>query len=102
MVVSLLGIWICGRSAEKLGVHDHPGIVWDEIAGYLVTMIAAPAGWVWIVVGFCLFRLFDIWKPWPIKKIDRGVESGFGIMLDDIIAGFFAFALLQLLATMLQ
>ncbi len=95
--VSLVGIWLCDRCARILGVHDHPGIVWDEIAGYLLTMVAAPPGWQWLVLGFCLFRLFDIWKPWPIKVIDRRVEGGFGIMLDDIVAALFAWIVLQLI-----
>ncbi len=98
IAVTLIGIWLCERSAQKLGVHDHPGIVWDEIAGYLLTMIAAPAGWQWVVLGFVLFRLFDIWKPWPIKVIDRQVGGGFGIMLDDVVAALFAWCMLQLMA----
>jgi phosphatidylglycerophosphatase A len=97
VVVTLIGIWICDRSANTLGVHDHPGIVWDEIAGYLITMIAAPTGWQWVVLGFVLFRLFDIWKPWPIKVIDRQVAGGFGIMLDDVVAAVFAWGVLQLI-----
>jgi len=97
IVVTLIGVWICDRSANTLGVHDHPGIVWDEIAGYLITMIAAPTGWQWIVLGFVLFRLFDIWKPWPIKVIDRQVAGGFGIMLDDVVAAVFAWGVLQLI-----
>jgi phosphatidylglycerophosphatase A len=76
-------------------VHDHPGIVWDEIVGYLVTMALAPAGWLWIVIGFVLFRLFDIVKPWPIRWLDKHVHGGFGIMLDDLLAGLFAAAVLQ-------
>lgn len=95
-VVVLAGIAICGITAKDLNTHDHPGIVWDEVAGFLVTMIAAPAGWVWILAGFALFRLFDIWKPWPIGWLDRHVEGGLGIMLDDIVAGVMAFACLQL------
>mgnify|MGYP000747760729 CR=1 FL=1 len=87
MAVTLAGIWLCGRAAQDLGVHDHPGIVWDEIAGYLLTMMAAPAGWPWIVIGFVLFRLFDVWKPWPIGWLDRRVQGGLGIMLDDLVAG---------------
>jgi len=93
--VSLAGIWLCDRTSRDLGVHDHPGIVWDEFAGYLVTMIAAPAGWLWIAVGFALFRFFDILKPWPIRWIDRQVHGGFGIMLDDLLAGVFAALALQ-------
>ena len=81
-----------------LGVHDHGGIVWDEIVGYLITMIAAPAGWEWVIVGFILFRIFDIFKPWPIAYLDRHVSGGFGIMVDDILAGVYAMLILQLLS----
>ena len=94
--VSLAGIWICGRASRDLGVHDHPGIVWDEIAGFLVTMTAAPRGWSWLLLGFLLFRLFDIFKPWPIGWLDRRVRGGLGIMLDDLLAGAFAWLVLQM------
>ncbi len=97
-VITVVGIWLCDVTAKDLGVHDHPGIVWDEIAGYLITMIAAPSGWLWLVVGFALFRLFDIVKPWPIGVIDKEVDGGLGIMLDDVLAGFMALACLQFLA----
>lgn len=92
-----VGIWICGKTTEKLNVHDHPGIVWDEIVGYLVTMTAAPQGWTWIIIGFVLFRIFDILKPWPISIADKRVSGGLGIMLDDVIAGIFSFVILQLI-----
>jgi phosphatidylglycerophosphatase A len=94
VAVCLAGFWLCGESARRLGEHDHPGIVWDEIAGYLLTMLAAPAGWIWVVAGFCLFRLFDIWKPWPIRELDRGLSGGIGIMMDDLVAGVFAAAVM--------
>lgn len=94
----ILGIAVCGRTAADLRIHDHPAIVWDEVVGYLVTMIAAPAGWLWLALGFGLFRLFDIWKPWPIRAIDRQVHGGLGIMLDDVLAGLFAFGVLQWVA----
>ncbi|MGB5474539.1 MAG: phosphatidylglycerophosphatase A [Gammaproteobacteria bacterium] len=97
----LAGIAICAHTATRLGVHDHPGIVWDEIVGYLVTMTLAPAGWLWIAIGFVLFRFFDVLKPWPIRWFDRYVHGGFGIMLDDLIAGLFAAGVLQLLAVYL-
>jgi len=97
-LVVLVGIWLCDKTARELGVHDHPGIVWDEIAGFLLTMVAAPAGWMWMLIGFALFRLFDIWKPWPIGWLDNKVEGGLGIMLDDLVAGVFAALCLQGLA----
>ncbi|MEW8099039.1 MAG: phosphatidylglycerophosphatase A [Candidatus Thiodiazotropha endolucinida] len=89
LLAFLAGLWICQRTSEDLGVHDHSGIVWDEIVGYLVGMTFAPSGWLWIVIGFLLFRLFDILKPWPIIWIDHRVEGGLGIMLDDLLAGLY-------------
>ena len=87
LVTSVMGIYICGQTAKDLGVHDHGSIVWDEFVGFWITMFAAPVGWVWVVVGFVLFRFFDIIKPWPISWIDKNLSGGWGIMLDDIAAG---------------
>ena len=98
LLISVAGIWICGESSRRLGVHDHGGIVWDEFAGFLLTMTAAPQGWAWIVLGFALFRLFDIWKPWPVRVADRQLHGGVGIMLDDILAGIYAWLVLQAVA----
>lgn len=95
------GVWLCGRTAGYLGVHDHPAIVWDEIVGYLITMFLAPAGWVWILLGFILFRIFDIWKPWPIRWLDKQVRGGLGIMIDDLLAAIFAMICLQIIAYLL-
>lgn len=89
VVVALMfgaGVWLCGESARRLTTHDHPGIVWDEIVGYLALMLVLPAGWAWALAGFVVFRFFDIVKPWPIRQLDHGVRGGFGIMLDDIMA----------------
>ncbi|WP_211828026.1 phosphatidylglycerophosphatase A family protein [Kistimonas asteriae] len=97
VLASLLGIWLCGKTAKDLGVHDHPGIVWDEFCGYWLTMLAAPTGWLWIIVGFILFRLFDIWKPWPISLADKRVPGGIGIMVDDLIAGLYALIVMQVI-----
>ena len=94
----MVGCWLCGEAAKQLGVHDFGGIVWDEFVGYWITMFAAPAGWLWIALGFVLFRLFDIWKPWPIRTADKQVQGGLGIMLDDVLAGLYAWLCLQALA----
>ena len=93
--MAIAGIWICGKTSQDLNTPDHPGIVWDEIVGYLITMFMLPIGWREMLAGFLLFRLFDIWKPFPIRWLDRHVKGGFGIMLDDIVAGLFAFFILQ-------
>ena len=81
LVVTLVvaaGVWVCGRTARELGVHDHPGIVLDEIGGFLVAMTALPFDWVWIAAGFVAFRLFDIAKPWPVSLADRRSAEGWG------------------------
>jgi phosphatidylglycerophosphatase A len=95
-IATLAGVWICGESARRLGVHDHPGIVWDEVAGMMIAMLAAPRTWWGLLLAFGLFRLFDIWKPWPIREIDHGMRGGAGIMLDDVMAGFLAALVLLL------
>ena len=90
ILVNIIGIWICGKAADLLGEHDFGGIVWDEIAGLLITMWFVPFSWTALILGFILFRFFDILKPWPIKWIDKHIEGGFGIMFDDVLAGIFA------------
>lgn len=93
----LISFVICGITARDIGVHDHPGIVLDEIVGYLLTMTLVPAGWFWVIAGFVLFRLFDIWKPFPIRLLDSKVGGGFGIVVDDLLAGVYAWIILQLM-----
>ncbi|MEM8844251.1 MAG: phosphatidylglycerophosphatase A [Pseudomonadota bacterium] len=88
-ILCVLSIFIAGKSSQFLGVHDHGGIVVDEIVGFLLTMTFAPAGWMWILIGFLLFRLFDILKPWPIKAMDQHISGGLGIVLDDLMAGIY-------------
>lgn len=97
----VLGVAVCSY-VERHGVeHDASIIVWDEVVGYLVTMTFAPPGWMWIVTGFVLFRLFDIWKPYPIRRIDHTVPGGFGTMIDDVLAGIYSLVVLQLLVAFL-
>ena len=89
--------WLCSKVSNEIHIHDHPGMCIDEFAGFFVTMINAPAGLGWLILGFLLFRLFDIWKPWPIGWIDEKVHGGFGMILDDVVAGLFACAIIQVL-----
>ena len=94
--ISVSGIWICGESARRIGVHDHGGIVWDEIAGMYITLLAAPPTIAGFALGFVLFRVFDIAKPWPIRDLDHRLGGGLGIMLDDLAAALYALILLGL------
>jgi phosphatidylglycerophosphatase A len=86
----VFGVWICDRTERDIGVHDHSGIVWDEFVGYLVTMWMVPVTWGWAIAGFFAFRLFDIWKPWPVRQAERRFNGGFGNMVDDLLAGIYA------------
>ncbi|BCO31370.1 phosphatidylglycerophosphatase A [Thiohalobacter sp. COW1] len=86
----LLGVWVCGYTARALGVHDHSAVVWDEVVGLWITLAAVAPSWPALLIGFVLFRLFDILKPWPIRWLDRHVQGGLGIMIDDVLAGVFA------------
>ena len=98
LLATVAGIYLCDAASRKLGVHDHGGIVWDEFAGLWLTLFALPAGVWWApLLGFALFRLFDIVKPFPISWLDKQVDGGLGIMIDDIVAGSFAFICLQLI-----
>ncbi|NQZ26817.1 MAG: phosphatidylglycerophosphatase A [Colwellia sp.] len=97
LVVCLAGIYICGKAASDVGVHDHGAIVWDEFAGFFITMFMVPVSWQSVLVGFVLFRIFDIAKPWPISIADKKLTGGFGIMFDDVLAGLFALAIMHLI-----
>jgi len=97
LIICVCGIWLCGQSARALGSHDHGSIVWDEIAGFYLTMLFCSVNWKTLMLGFVLFRIFDIIKPWPIKYLDKHVHGGLGIMLDDIVAGLLSGVVLMLL-----
>ena len=92
-----LGIYLCERASVDMGVHDHGGIVWDEFVGFWITMFLIPLTWYWVLWGFLLFRFFDVVKPFPIKWLDKKVKGGFGIMIDDVLAGLFAWVILMIL-----
>jgi phosphatidylglycerophosphatase A len=96
--VFVAGVFICGASARALGEHDHPAIVFDEIAGVLATALAVPATDPWrLALAFVLFRIFDIAKPWPIRDVDHRLRGGLGIMLDDLMAAAYAAACLVII-----
>lgn len=95
IVFIIAASWLCDYISHATDTHDHPGMCIDEFAGFFVTMTAAPAGWIWILVGFLLFRLFDILKPWPISYADANIHGGFGMVFDDVLAGIYAAIILQ-------
>lgn len=111
-VTTLFGFCLYGKVASDLHVHDHEGIVWAEVLCMWVTLWLVPEDWSWLLLGFLMFRRFDgstvrrfddstirrvdIFKPWPIRWIDRHVHGGVGIVLDDVLAGVFAWLAMQL------
>lgn len=86
LAVVALGVWVCGESARRLAVHDHPAIVLDEIAAMLLLSVLLEPDLPMLLTALVLFRVFDIAKPWPIRSVDRAVPGGAGIMLDDVLA----------------
>ena len=93
----LVGVWLCDVTGKHLGVHDHSGIVWDEIVGFLVAMFLVPFDWLLLLLGFLLFRFFDIFKPFPIAWLDSNIGGGLGVMLDDVFAGIYALVIIQII-----
>jgi phosphatidylglycerophosphatase A len=91
-----LGIWACARTARALGKGDPGAIVWDEMVAFWLVLALAPQSLVWQAIAFVLFRVFDIWKPQPIRYCDRAVKGGFGIMLDDLLAALYSLLILAL------
>jgi len=88
---TLMGAAICGRSAQLVGVHDHGGIVWDEFIGIWMVLVCLPEqSWLYWGLAFVTFRVFDIFKPWPIRWADESIGGGLGILLDDIMAACYA------------
>ena len=92
----LVGIWASNWTIARTRIADPGFVVWDEFIGLWIALFLLPTGLPWIAAGFALFRLFDIWKPWPVRWADRSVHGGFGVMLDDVLAGLLALAVLQL------
>lgn len=101
IILIIASSMLCQKISRELNIHDHPGMCIDEFVGFFVTMIHAPKGFTWIIIGFLLFRVFDIWKPWPIRYLDEKIHGGFGMIIDDVIAGLFAMTLLQVIVFIL-
>lgn len=101
IVAFALGVWASQWVVNRSGINDPQVVVWDEFVGVWIALIAVPAGWGWMLAGFALFRLFDIWKPWPVRWADRRVHGGLGVMLDDVIAGGYALIVMRIAAVLL-
>ena len=97
VVAFAIGVYACQKATDAIGIDDHGGIVWDEFVGRFITVACLPNTLAWLIAGFVVFRIFDIWKPWPIGPIDAKLKGGLGIMLDDVIAGVFALVVLKLI-----
>lgn len=102
VVAFAIGVWAAGWVIARTKIEDPGVVVWDEFVGQWLALLLAPPGWLWMMSGFALFRLFDIWKPWPVRWADRRLHGGFGTMLDDVIAGAMAAAVLQGAAILLR
>ncbi|MBF0447789.1 MAG: phosphatidylglycerophosphatase A [Magnetococcales bacterium] len=93
--VTMAGTWAAEVAGRVLGQKDPSAVVIDESAGILLTYVGIPLEWTWLLAGFVLFRLFDIWKPWPVGWLDQTVDGGVGVMADDLAAGAYALLILQ-------
>jgi phosphatidylglycerophosphatase A len=97
-IAFVVGVKLCDVTGARLGIHDYGGIVWDEFVGYWITMFLIPFSWQNVIIGFFVFRFFDIVKPYPIGWLDRKVSGGFGVMIDDVLAGFYSMLVMLLVA----
>ena len=100
-----LGTWACSFAGRALGVDDHRSLVWDEFVGQwlaLLPLLVMPSPWWMVALGFALFRLFDVWKPWPIGWLDGHLKGGLGVMVDDVVAGVYAAAVLAVVLSLMQ
>ncbi len=93
----LIGVSVCASTGQALGIPDHGSMVWDEIVAMLLVLEFTPNGWIWWLLAFGLFRLFDIWKPVPIRQFDARLKGGFGVMFDDLLAALYAIAAMKVL-----
>jgi len=98
----VLGCYLCQQTADDMGVHDHGSIVWDEFVGvWICLLFISEISWFWCVIAFVIFRFFDILKPYPIKLFDEKLESGFGIMIDDVLAAVYGVIVIVILRVFL-
>jgi phosphatidylglycerophosphatase A len=87
LMLTAVGVWAAQHVADRKGMHDPQIVVIDEVAGIFVTLLGARDDWRWMLAGFVLFRVLDVWKPWPARQAERIHPAGWGIVLDDVFAG---------------
>ena len=97
----LIGVWASHETGRALGIADYGGIVWDEIVAFLAILYFTPPTWGWFIAAFFIFRLFDVWKPFPVRYFDTHIKNGFGVMFDDALAAVYSIALIKGLAWMI-
>ena len=97
----LIGVWASHETGRALGIADYGGIVWDEIVAFLAILYFTPPTWGWFIAAFFIFRLFDVWKPFPIRYFDTHIKNGFGVMFDDALAAVYSIALIKGLASVI-
>ncbi|MCA1799290.1 MAG: phosphatidylglycerophosphatase A [Xanthomonadaceae bacterium] len=102
VVAGVFGVWLCDRAVVRLGVDDHPAIVWDEFAGVWLALWLAGPGWLAVILAVVAFRVLDIAKPWPVGAAERRWNGGLGVMADDLVAGVLAGAFAALTATLIE
>lgn len=95
VMLFLIGVYCCGITNKAFGTDDHPAAVIDEIAAFPIVMFLVPITWYFLLMGFCLFRFFDIVKPGPIRWIDKNMHGGFGVMFDDLLAALCSLIILH-------
>ncbi|MBW2038391.1 MAG: phosphatidylglycerophosphatase A [Deltaproteobacteria bacterium] len=101
LCIALLACWLAGKAELIFQQQDSRDIVVDEVVGFLVTMTSFPPSWSYILAGFVLFRVFDILKPPPIRFLERRVKGGYGVVLDDVLAGIYAHVVLHIFLSFL-
>lgn len=90
----VVGVWCCDRTGRALGVHDHGGMVWDEVVAFVAILYFTPVSPGWLIAAFFIFRVFDVWKPFPIRYFDHALRHGFGVMFDDALAAIYSILLI--------
>jgi len=102
VVLFAVGVWACELTGRHLGVADHGAMCWDEVVAFLIVLAIVPGTWAWQLAAFAIFRVFDIFKPPPIRQFERRFKGGFGVMADDILAAGYTLLVLAIVRRILD